>query len=127
MLTNKVLKTNRNRGSSVFKSKTAEYCIKICEDEKNLICRSFFLAARDVVASLAEDGVNDPKDFNWIAQMRYYWEENVVMVRMISTTVPYDCEYLGNSTRLVITPLTERCYRCHIILIVVHDFCTTIC
>ena len=74
--------------------------------------------ARDVVANLKEEGVCDPKDFNWIAQMRYYWEDSMVMVRMISTTVPYDYEYLGNTGRLVITPLTERCYRyffsCHV-------------
>ncbi|XP_076804480.1 dynein axonemal heavy chain 3-like isoform X3 [Clavelina lepadiformis] len=67
--------------------------------------------ARDVVAGLADDGVSDPRDFNWIAQMRYYWEDDAVMVRMISTTVPYGYEYLGNTGRLVITPLTERCYR----------------
>ena len=76
----------------------------------SLTCVCYF-AARDVVASLAEEEVSDPKDFNWIAQMRYYWEESMVMVRMISTTVPYDYEYLGNTGRLVITPLTERCYR----------------
>jgi len=69
------------------------------------------LTARDVVARLADDGVSGAKDFSWIAQMRYYWEEESVAVRMISTTVPYDYEYLGNTGRLVITPLTERCYR----------------
>uniref|UniRef100_H2YSE4 AAA+ ATPase domain-containing protein n=1 Tax=Ciona savignyi TaxID=51511 RepID=H2YSE4_CIOSA len=67
--------------------------------------------ARDVVAKLGEDSVSDVRDFQWISQMRYYWENSAVMVRMISTTVPYDYEYLGNSGRLVITPLTERCYR----------------
>ncbi|KAL4494234.1 hypothetical protein ABPG73_018753, partial [Tetrahymena malaccensis] len=71
--------------------------------------------AKDVIVELKKSGCTSSQDFNWISQLRYYWEEKHnkpdLKVQMISANLSYDFEYLGNSTRLVITPLTDRCYR----------------
>ena len=67
--------------------------------------------ARDVIQKLINSNVSSTSDFDWVSQLRYYWEEDMVKVRMITSTLDYGNEYLGNSSRLVITPLTDRCYR----------------
>lgn len=67
--------------------------------------------ARDTIAILAKESAIKETDFLWQSQLRMYWEEKTCMVRMMNCGVEYGYEYLGNSSRLVITPLTDRCYR----------------
>ncbi|KAI7795154.1 dynein axonemal heavy chain 1 [Triplophysa rosa] len=65
--------------------------------------------AKDVAARLVEEGVCSVNDFEWISQLRYYWHDDL-FIRAVNAEFLYGYEYLGNSGRLVITPLTDRCY-----------------
>jgi len=66
---------------------------------------------RDVVSHMIKAGVDDHEDFNWIQQLRYYLEEETIFVRSINNSFEYSYEYTGNTQRLVVTPLTDRCYQ----------------
>ena len=69
---------------------------------------------RDVLITMEAAGVSIANDFDWMAQLRYYYAPQVsqeIQVRMITAERAYGFEYLGNSDRLVVTPLTDRCYR----------------
>ncbi|CAN0171240.1 unnamed protein product [Lampetra fluviatilis] len=66
--------------------------------------------AQDVVGALVREDVSSTNDFEWISQLRYYWSQEDLVVRAVNAEFLYGYEYLGNSGRLVITPLTDRCY-----------------
>ena len=68
---------------------------------------------RDTIEMLARKRVYGINDFEWISQLRYSYHEEFqqVNVNMITTNLQYCNEFLGNTGRLVITPLTDRCYR----------------
>ncbi|XP_072576883.1 dynein axonemal heavy chain 1 isoform X1 [Vulpes vulpes] len=66
--------------------------------------------AKDVVSKLIQENIVSVNDFEWISQLRYYWTNNDLYIRAVNAEFIYGYEYLGNSGRLVITPLTDRCY-----------------
>ncbi|XP_070836417.1 dynein axonemal heavy chain 6 [Chaetodon trifascialis] len=70
--------------------------------------------ARDIVTDLVRQKVDTRSNFEWQRQLRYYWDldtDNCVATMALST-YNYGYEYLGACPRLVITPLTDRCYLC---------------
>ena len=67
---------------------------------------------KDIMTSMMELNAGDIHDFEWTKQLRYYWEESVdnCTVQQTITRFLYGYEYLGNQMRLVVTPLTDKCY-----------------
>jgi len=71
---------------------------------------------RDVIRTLIQQQVVDPKNFTWLYQMRFYLDKNIdnpldrLSVKTADASFPYGWEYLGVPDRLVQTPLTDRVY-----------------
>uniref|UniRef100_A0A2I3TJ66 Dynein axonemal heavy chain 17 n=1 Tax=Pan troglodytes TaxID=9598 RepID=A0A2I3TJ66_PANTR len=68
--------------------------------------------ARDVVAKMIVAKVESSQAFTWQAQLRHRWDEEKrhCFANICDAQIQYSYEYLGNTPRLVITPLTDRCY-----------------
>uniref|UniRef100_A0A4X1UP38 Dynein axonemal heavy chain 17 n=1 Tax=Sus scrofa TaxID=9823 RepID=A0A4X1UP38_PIG len=66
--------------------------------------------ARDVVAKMI--AVESSQAFTWQSQLRHRWDEEKqhCFANICDAQIQYSYEYLGNTPRLVITPLTDRCY-----------------
>lgn len=67
--------------------------------------------ARDVIQKLIENKNSNLDDFEWMAQLKYYWIDKEILMKILNATISYGYEYLGNFQKVVMTPLTERCYR----------------
>ncbi|XP_007951321.1 cytoplasmic dynein 1 heavy chain 1 [Orycteropus afer afer] len=71
---------------------------------------------RDVTRSLMKSKVDNPKSFEWLSQMRFYFDPKQtdvlqqLSIQMANAKFNYGFEYLGVQDKLVQTPLTDRCY-----------------
>jgi len=70
---------------------------------------------RDILEDLVREKVLSTEDFLWQMRLRYYWNADLgavgdCQIRQLTGAFVYGHEYLGASTRLVITGLTDRCY-----------------
>ncbi|NXS34473.1 DYH17 protein, partial [Pomatostomus ruficeps] len=68
--------------------------------------------ARDVVAKMIQTKVETSQAFAWQSQLRHRWDDGKkhCYANICDAQLLYAYEYLGNTPRLVITPLTDRCY-----------------
>ena len=71
---------------------------------------------RDTTRMLINNGVTDPRRFEWLSQMRFYFDPKntdvlqQLSIHMANARFNYGFEYLGVQDKLVQTPLTDRCY-----------------
>lgn len=68
--------------------------------------------SRDIVAKMMGQRVDTCQAFQWQSQLRHRWDTQQAecFVNICDAQFRYQYEYLGNTPRLVITPLTDRCY-----------------
>ena len=65
-----------------------------------------------MVGKLITSKIESVLAFMWQSQLRHRWDEEKkdCFANICDAEFRYWYEYLGNTPRLVITPLTDRCY-----------------
>ena len=77
----------------------------------NVVCQND-AHNRDVVWRLVHNHEETHECFEWQSQLRFSWRnaDHDCFINIIDAEFKYQYEYLGSPSRLVVTPLTDRCY-----------------
>ncbi|CAJ1374166.1 unnamed protein product [Effrenium voratum] len=106
------------------KNKTQlEGLTELIRDKLNKLQRSGVVALvtqdvhnRDIIQELFDNKITSMQNFKWQQQLRYYWDPKLdgdhgdCCIRQVDAFIMYGHEYMGALSRLVITPLTDRCW-----------------
>ncbi len=65
---------------------------------------------RDITEGIINAEVFSASDFKWQQVLRFYFVVPDCYARQNSIKLNYGYEYLGSTSRLVVTPLTDRCW-----------------
>eukprot|EP00667_Euglena_gracilis_P000150 EG_transcript_150 len=67
--------------------------------------------SRDVIGRIVDEKVDNSTSFQWVSQLRYYWDDKKgSVINICDAEFINGYEYIGNCGCLVITALTDRCY-----------------
>ena len=81
---------------------------------RQLICTLLLVRVqlRNIIENFISQRLSGPDDFLWNMQLRFYldMETKNAYIRQVHAKLFLSYEYLGNTTRLVVTPLQERCF-----------------
>ena len=82
------------------------------ERQKIMTICTIDVHSRDVVGGMIQKKVEANSAFAWQSQLKHRWDDPIgdCFANICDAQFRYCHEYLGNTPRLVITPLTDRCY-----------------
>jgi dynein heavy chain len=124
--TNKGILSDVNKQQSAILTDLSQWCLDDLGSTMNRIKIETLVTVqvhqRDVYQDLLqlhkERKLRDASDFDWLKQTRFAWQvngsdahgEGACIISICDVDYKYGFEYLGCKDRLVITPLTDRCF-----------------
>ncbi|QQP52952.1 Uncharacterized protein FKW44_005260, partial [Caligus rogercresseyi] len=101
-----------SHGNTDTKSSNKENILK-----NILLTQGYF---RGILEDVIEnDGGSE--DFSWLSRLRYYFINNDIELQMGYSKIKYGYEYLSKHSKLVMIPLTEKCYRILLMALDLHQ------